>query len=355
MNNNTLPNPESLIEQLVPLNQVDRKYHKQLRKHIKLVEVASGDWIIRKNSDPKINHYLIEGSAELRHSFEQRLTLSTDQQCFDQPLEKQLEQRSSIRALEPCSLLIVNTEQVDQLLAWSQDFNIFYLDESEMGLNDHDLIDDDFQEDWDNAFIRSPLAANLSNTAIHQLLAALEDVEVEAGQQIVKKHSDGDYFYIVKKGLAKVITDPQGPFNGETFTIEPGSYFGDEALIANTIRNAEVIMQTDGVLARLSNNHFQTLVRAYLISTAPDEVYNQAENIQILDVRLPLETKIQPIEKSRNIPIAEFRNHISEFKTSCLYIIAPSDDKRSDLATYLMRQAGFEAYQLPPLENTVNH
>lgn len=346
MPHNALPNPESLIEKLVPLNQIDSKYHKQLRKHLKLIHIDSGNLIIRKNHDPKLHHYLIEGSAELRHSFEHRLTLSTAEQHFDKPLEQQLKERSSLKAIENCKILVVNTEQVDQLLAWSQDLNIVYLDESGMGLNDNTLIDDDFQEDWDNAFIRSPLAANLPNTAIHQLLAALEDIEVKAGQQIVKKHTNGDYFYIVKQGLAKVLTEQHGPFKGETFSLEPGSYFGDEALIADTIRNAEVIMQTDGVLGRLSNDHFQALVRPFLLSPAPDEIYQQAEHIEILDVRLPFETKIQPIEKSRNIPIAEFRNHMGEFKESCLYIIAPCDDRRSDLATYLMRQAGFEAYQL---------
>lgn len=348
MPRNALPNPDSLIKNLVPLNQIDRKYHKQLRKNFKLIEVENGNAIIRKNNNSKLHHYLIEGSVELRHSFEQRLTLSTNQQHIDKPLEHYLKQRSSIKAIEPCSLLVVNTEQIDELLAWSQDCNLSYLDDSGLGLNSDTLIDDDFQEDWDNAFIRSPLAANLSNTAIHQLLASLEDVAVKAGEQIVKKHSTGDYFYIVKQGQAKVLTDPLGPFQGEAFTLEPGSYFGDEALIAGTIRNAEVVMQTDGILGQLTNEHFQVLIRPFLLSPAPKDIYKQSKHIEILDVRLPLETKLQPIEKSRNIPIAEFRNHMDEFKESCLYIIAPSDDRRSDLATYLMRQAGFEAYQLPP-------
>ena len=348
MPNSALPNPESLIKQLLPLNQIDRKYHKQLRKHLKLIEVEAGEQIVRKNRNQKLHHYLIDGTAELRHSFEHRLTLSTDEQHFDSPLEQQLKPRSSIKALKACSLLVVDTEQVEQLLAWSREFNIFYLDDNEMGLHSDTLIDDDFQEDWDNAFIRSPLAANLSNTAIHQLLAALEDIEVKAGEQVVRKHTDGDYFYIVKQGQAKVLTDPQGPFSGEEVHLVPGSYFGDEALIADTIRNAEVVMQTKGILGRLCNEHFQTLIRPFLVSPVPDEIYKQAQRIQIIDVRLPLETKLQPIEKSLNIPIAEFRNHIAGFQESCLYIIAPCDDRRSDLATYLMRQAGFEAYQLPP-------
>ena len=351
MTQTALPNPDDLLEQLVPLNQIDRKYYTQLRKHIKLIEADNGDWIIRKNRDPKLHHYLIDGEAELRHSFENRSILSTATQQFSEPLEKLLKERSSIKALAPCTILVVQTEQVDQLLAWSQDFNIFYLDDSEMGLADDTLIDDDFQEDWDNAFIRSPLAANLSNTAIHQLLAALEEVKVKAGQQIVQKHTDGDYFYIVKQGLAKVITDSYGPFNGEQVSLEPGSYFGDEALIANTIRNAEVVMETDGVLGRLSNHSFQELIRPFLVSPAPADILQQPERFQILDVRLPLETKKQPIQRSRNIPIAEFRNRMGEFKESCLYVIAPSDDRRSDLATYLMRQAGFEAYQLPSAQS----
>jgi len=104
----SLPNPEDLIEGLSPLNQIDRKYHTQLKKHIRLMPIEEGNWIIRKSRDPKLNHYLISGEAELRHSFEDRQLLSTEAQHYPEPLEKSLRERSSIKALQPCIVLVVN-------------------------------------------------------------------------------------------------------------------------------------------------------------------------------------------------------------------------------------------------------
>ncbi len=45
----------------------------------------------------------------------------------------------------------------------------------------------------------------------------------------------GDYFYIVKSGLAMVKTDPRGPYRGKEFGLMPGSYFGEEALVGGAV------------------------------------------------------------------------------------------------------------------------
>jgi CRP-like cAMP-binding protein len=225
------------------------------------------------------------------------------------------------------------------------------LDEGDISLKDHDLIDDNFQEDWENVFIRSKLAANLSNSIIHRLMSRLTNVEVQAGQLIVKSQSPGDYFYVIKQGQAIVKTDPKGPFKGEQFSLKAGNYFGDEALVAETTRNATVTMETDGVLGRLDHAAFNELIKQYLVSPLSKEI-QLTQQVKLLDVRFPVEYRLGHADGSTNMPISLLRRQLHEMKQSLLYVIAPANDRRAELATYLMRQAGYQAYHLPHTETT---
>ncbi|MEE8059857.1 MAG: cyclic nucleotide-binding domain-containing protein [Pseudomonadales bacterium] len=338
--------PLALIKQFTPLKQVSRKYHQQLATHLRLITVKLGETIIRKSRNTKLVHFLVKGSVEIRESFEVRYSLSHDDTRCENPLETRLQDRSSVKALEECTLLVTHTDQVDQYLTWSQDYTIFYLDEGDFSLRDDDLIDDDFQEDWDNVFIRSPLAANLSPAVIYQLMSRLEDVPVNAGDTIVKTHSPGDYFYIIKQGTVEVQTEATGPFKGESFKLGTGNYFGDEALVADTIRNATVTMTSDGILGRLDIEAFEHLIKLHLVSPLTTEINTQTKNIKVLDVRFPMEYKLGHEAESINIPISVLRKQLDKMKQSLLYVITPANDRRAELATYLMRQAGYQAYHL---------
>ena len=339
--------PRELISRFSPLYQIDQKYHSQLASELKLITVKAGDTIIRKSRNPKQMHYLVSGTVEVRESFEQRTTINHTNPLCGQALEFAIKPRASAKAAGECVLLVTNADRIDQYLSWSQDYNIFYLDEGVMEVEEHDLIEYDFQEDWDNILVRSKLASNLSNQTIHQLLSQLEDVEVKAGQCIVKANSPADYFYVIKKGSAEVVTPTHGPFKGERFALGPGNYFGDEALVADTIRNASVTMTSNGVLGRLDTDAFNYLIKQNLVSPLTEDLRAASGSVKILDVRFPLEFKLGHAENSINLPISHLRQRMTNLQESSLYVIAPANDSRAELATYLMRQAGFEAYQMP--------
>ena len=321
------------------------RYHSQLCDRLISKTFRRGELIIRKSHDRALSHFLVSGKVEIRESFELRYELdATDSRCRE-ALEKGIHHRATVRAADDCEVLIAHNEYVDQLLSWDQDFTIFYLDEGDLALGEHDLIDDSFHEDWDNRFIQSALAANLSNLSIHKLLSALEDVDVRANDVVVRQNSRADYFYIIKQGTASVVTDPHGPFQGQAFELSPGDYFGDEALVAGTLRNATVRMTSDGVLGRLDAATFNSLIRHYLVSPM-DSGKIDSERVRVVDVRLPFEFAREHYRDSQNIPISELRKHLDRFRPDQVYIIAPENDCRSELATYLMRQAGFDAYPM---------
>ncbi len=339
-------NISNLIKRFSPLNKISHKYHGQLIEELKLTSYKAGAVIVRKERDKKQAHFLVQGRVEIRESFENRFHIDHENPDSNNAIESILKDRSLVRAVDDCQILSVNTDIIDHYLSWSQDYRIFYLDDSDMVVDDDALIDDDYQEDWDNSFIRSKLAANLSNQVIHQLFSQLEEVIVAANETIIKANSQGDYFYIIKKGEALVQTDADGPYKGAQFSLLPGNYFGDEALVADTTRNASVTMKTSGILGRINAETFNALIKQHLVRPLTTAISYDQSQIKILDVRLPIEYQHGHAKNSDNLPISLLRQKMQTMKESLKYVIGPANDSRSELATYLMRQAGFDAYHL---------
>lgn len=338
--------PIKLLTQFNPIKQIASKYHQQFAKLLQLIHLAPGDCIIRKSGSNQDQHFLVDGRVEIRESFEKRYQFShLDKQC-QRSLQSQIAKRSSVKAIEHSILLVADNEQIEQYLSWSQGYAIFHLDDGDISIGADQPIDDNYQQDWDTAFVSSPLAANMSNYAIHHLLSKLEDISVKRGDVIVKAHSPGDFFYIVKIGDAEVQTAQSGPYQGQNFQLMSGDYFGDEALVAGTPRNATVTMTSDGILGRLDRESFEQLIKLHLVSPVTDMAKIQGSNIEILDVRFPIEFKQGHQAGSTNLPISCLRKQLQQLSQSVQYVITPANDRRAELATYLMRQAGFQAYHL---------
>src|SRR5690606_27478478 len=84
-----------------------------------------------------------------------------------------------------------------------------------------------------------------------------ENLEAEAGSLIVKEGEPGDYFYVLERGRARVV-NRAGDHLAE---LGPGDYFGEEALVGETTRNASVEMISDGSLMRLEKQDFSALLQ----------------------------------------------------------------------------------------------
>ncbi len=300
-------NLQKLISQFSPLNQVDQKYQAKLEKTLRVVRYSAGEPIVKKSRNSKLQHFLVSGKVELRAPFDERSEISSYDERCSQSLEYNAPGEATVRALSDCEVLLANTDKIDQLLTWSQDFNMFYLEKESSAPTMSTPIEDNIQEDWDNMFIRSPLAANLSNTAIHQFFSSLEEVAVKADEIIIKCNTPGDYFYIIKSGHAVVETNPNGPYEGDSFPLNAGNYFGDEALVADTIRNATIRMKTDGVLGRLNKTTFEEIIKEQLVSPVTRGIPMEGDNVKILDVRFPAEFRIKHYKNSKNLPITDLR------------------------------------------------
>lgn len=340
------------LKRLHPLSLIDKQYFDLLIKDAKVTQFSRGEVILKKQRDAKICHYLLTGAIEARESFDSRARVEAGEAKSWQALEELLGGKGVIKALRDCSVLSLPNELIDRLLNWSSssDIHIAHLEDGETSVDSNILIDDNFEEGWEDVFFQSPLARHLKPQDIQELFKLLEDKEVKEGEEVVKKNTEGDFFYIIKRGAAEIFTDKHSAFSGKRFELRTGNYFGDEALVADGLRNATVAMTTDGVLGRLSREDFNRIVKESLIHRLSEDqiASNDEVNSQYIDVRLPAEYRFGHRESSLNIPISHLRKKIHELDPNSRYFVTPEGGARSELATYLLTQAGFEAYCLAP-------
>lgn len=341
---------QTIVGRLYPLSLIAEQYVPQLLEKVLRVSHGSNKTLIKSQAGPrKIQHYLLSGSVEVRHSMADRSTLNYSEKeswCHN-PLEELLSEKGgSIRAKSDGELLIVSVDYIDELLASSEALvlDVVHLD-SMSDLPDDELIDDEFEEEWCGVFLTTPLAAHLGPVKLHELFSRLEDREVEAGELIVQENTLGNAFYLIKKGQAEVSSGPGGGLKNP-IGLWAGEYFGDESLVAHTTRNADVRMVEAGMLGCLDGQAFDDVLRPALIKTmTEDEVLSDnGKEIRWVDVRLPQEFKHGHRDSCVNYPISSLRGRLESLDPAYRYLITPEGGRRSELATYLMRQTGFDAY-----------
>ncbi|MGK0442031.1 MAG: CRP-like cAMP-binding protein [Pseudohongiellaceae bacterium] len=339
----------SIVKALYPLSLVaDHLIEKLIeRTRVKLPEL--GQSIIKRSSTVTSEyHYLIEGSVEHRISFDQRKIINSRDSASANPLEECLKRGGSIKSGEGCCILVVNTSDVDEFLSLSQSkgFKVAHIDESTHTVSGQTVVEGEHEDDWTERFLKSQLAVNIPASTMINMFSSLEDIEVDIDDEIIKENTPGDYFYIIKIGYAEVKTNPAGPFDGEDFTLSPGDYFGDEALVADTTRNATVVMKESGLLGRLSNDNFHQIIKEPLMqSLSKDDLKAiEEEKVCYLDVRLMAEFRHEHYETAKNHPIAYIRKHLNSFDHELIYVITPGCGRRGELAVYLLKQAGYQVY-----------
>lgn len=346
-------NALDLLAPCYPFHQLEAQELMTLKTKIDTRECKRGQTLLRRGaSQPDKWTYLLSGSAELRRSFFDRETLQAGVAPALQPLDYLLRNDGGqVVALEDCVIAQVSRDLLDRSLAStaSNDYSVAALHETDLS-EDYLVSDSAVAVDWMSRFLQSPFAHNLPATCIQQVLAKLEHRDAEKGEDIVRKGEVGDAIYILTRGVATVCTDEHSIFAGREIALIPGDYFGEESLVADTLRNATVTMDADGAVARLDRAVFDQLVRAHLVREADDALMERSLTagtdpaLAIIDVRFPIEFRCDALPASTNIPIPLLRSRLALLDKTRLHLVTRHGGRRSELAVFLLRQAGIEAY-----------
>jgi rhodanese-related sulfurtransferase len=246
----------------------------------------------------------------------------------------------AMKAITDIQLLSLDEDSVDILVTWDQLATVSPAENAETQAPDWSQMSGMFaiHNLTQGAFSALPPAN------IPPLLQRFERTGVKRGDIIIKQGDDGDYFYLIERGRCKVNRLVAG-VPVELAELIEGDAFGEEALVADTQRNATVSMKTDGVLLRLAKADFVTLLREPLMHrvSATDAMTRTHRGSVWIDVRFPAEFQQDGLPGAINIPLNDIRLAATTLDPANEYIVYCQTGRRSSAAAFLLSQRGLRA------------
>lgn len=330
-----------VLSSFAPFNTLNREYLGQVAEKAVLREVAKGTIIFKRGRPFPEKVYLVSGTVDLIDSSFQVSTINPASESRRSPLNITQPTQVSAVAKSNVTLLCIDSDFLDLVLAWSESSD--ETDDISAELKD--------ENDWMSSLLQSPLFSRLPPANIRQLFIRFTVHKAQADEVVIRQGERGDYFYVLASGSATVI-DPEGKILA---ALRPGNYFGEEALVGDTTRNATVKMLTPGKVMRLNKEDFRELLQEPVLRylTAEELRQRPAElpPYQILDVRLPLERRLHAVPGSRNIPLNQLRGQLKKLDFNQVYVVTDDSGRRCDVAAHLLNQAGFDCFILHDAES----
>jgi CRP-like cAMP-binding protein len=106
---------------------------------------------------------------------------------------------------------------------------------------------------------RVAILEGLTDEQLDKLTDSVEIVNYEAGEQIIKKGSEGNVFYMIKEGSAAVKNVGSGTQFSDQI-LKEGDYFGERALLTGEPRAANIFAETKVSLMALGREEFHRLL-----------------------------------------------------------------------------------------------
>lgn len=197
---------------------------------------------------------------------------------------------------------------------------------------------------WLFELLNNPSFAKVPPSQLQGLFERFHPLEVSAGQVLVRQGDVGDYYYLIRRGRARVSRIGHGGREIVLADVGPGQGFGEEALISGEPRNATVTMLEPGLLMRLAADDFDALLRMPLVhgldASAAQALLEQGA--QLVDVRLEEEFRQASLAGAINVPMYLVRIKAAQLDRQRPVLLFCNDGRRSATAAFLLAQMGFE-------------
>lgn len=343
------------LRKLIPFAGLQDDYLDEAMGAIRIETAKKGEMLFKRGRKSDKKFYVLDGQVDLINSEFMIKSVTPTSPVAKHPLNSDTPTSTSgVVKSETAKILTIETEALDRLVAWSESAEAAFDAElvakqsaSFLPSDSQFLVDEGDSEepagDWMSALLQSPLFTRVPMSHVQDLFTRFEDVSVEAGDTIIREGEKGDYFYVLATGVAQITNN----VDSVNLTVKPGDYFGEEALLGSTLRNATVKMLTNGKLKRLDNEAFASLLKAPVLQYLSQEDLSSLDGShKIIDVKMPMEYRVNHIEGSINVPLPRLRKQFSELAKTCTYIVPDDAGSRAEIAAHLLCQAGFDAFIL---------
>jgi CRP-like cAMP-binding protein len=337
-----------------PLNQLSEKYLDQLLRRSQVMVFEAGEELFEKQHDLEFSYYLLRGKLKASKNIISSKSISSDDPTSKHPINEKIGDGLSVKSVTSGHMLLVDPVFLDRALGWTEaESKKDSLSSSHQSVNNSETQSDDSTEEFDEAWfdwvaslLEFPLFFNLPPSNIDALFKKFERVEVPADEIIIREGDEGDYFYLLIEGSAKVLI---GEDESRPIRLGKGSYFGEEALVSETLRSATVVMNESGVLARLDKESFQSLLNDPLVkhittSEYRTKVASEEISVYLLDIRSLEEFDHAPLPQCLHIPLSDLRNRTATMDKQAMYCLSQEGGMRSEVAAHILYQHGFDTF-----------
>ncbi len=333
------------LKKFIPFNGLDVKYLDEAMKHIRVEVHAKGTMLFKRGKPVSSRIYLVDGNVDLIDSAYYATPVRSGSERAQSALNDESPTKCSALAKSSVTIISIDLEVLDRIVAWSQSIDEDELDgvgvpEGGFGVEE---IQNDSKGDWMSALLQSPLFERIPITQVQELFLRFEDCLVKQGEIVLREGESGDYFYVLASGHAHVYN----ACKSVDVELGPGSHFGEEALLGETVRNASVEMLTDGMLKRLNHEDFSALLKCPVLQYLESDKLNGLERpYKLIDVKMPMEFRMRHVPGSVNVPLSRLRSAIPDLGDGNIYVVPDDAGSRADIAAHLLCQAGYDAFIL---------
>lgn len=328
----------SLTRTLVPLKDMSESHLLELLNGVEVEVVCAGQTLFSRGSYDAHHVYLLYGDVALVDEAGHKTLIKGRSSLL--PIAHHQPRLVTAVAESDGSILRLDSERLDKLLAWSQVADYLQLNISRQRDLDEDM-------DWMMTVLKSNLFFKVPPINVEDIFSRLIPQVVYAGDVVIRQGELGDQCYFIKEGVAEVWRHNEA---GRQLlaTIGVGRCFGEDALVNDAARNASVVMRTDGVLMRLDKQDFYRLLKEPQVPSIPLDVLEQklAEGAVAVDVRSEEEYTELHLQTAVNVPLNLLGIKSRLLDKDRTYIFYCDTGRRSRAAAHLLVQKGYQAYAL---------
>ncbi len=328
---------KALLKSFVPPSALNAENFQELSDKATVEEVGAGKTIFSQGDTDKKTIYLIDGELTMTTDTGESTTVTSGTQAAKHPLANFQPRRHTAVAKTACKITRVDSDLLDILMTWDQ----------MSGIQVDEIHADSDEEggDWMTRILQSKAFLQVPAGNIQAMFMRIQEVPAKAGDVIIKQGDEGDFYYVIKSGECKVTRTSKTGSELTLAKLKGGDAFGEEALLSDAKRNANIVMATDGMLMRLSKEDFNELLKEPMLTwVTREEGDEMVKNGAVwLDVRLDSEYKNDGIEGSINIPLFMLRIKVTTLSEDKRYILYCDTGRRSSAAAFLLSERGLDA------------
>ena len=333
---------KSLLKTFIPPSALNSENFQELAGKATVETIPPGKTIFKQGEIDRKTIYLIEGEIQLSNDKGEKNLIRSGTDAAKHPLANFQPRKHTAVSSGPAKITRIDSDLLDILLTWDQMSGI---EVDEITSTEED---DSGGDDWMTRILQSKAFHQVPPANIQAIFMRMQELPVKAGEVIIKQGDDGDYYYIIKSGKCKVTRASKTGSELTLATLSDGDAFGEEALLTDSKRNANIVMLTNGMLMRLSKEDFNELLKEPNLTWVTNEEADAMvkEGAMWVDVRLESEYANNGIEGSINLPLFMLRMKAESLDPSKKYILYCDSGRRSSAAAFLLNERGLQAYCL---------